>query len=74
MHAVIVGASLDDGDFLEVQPLFAPNIVIGFGRIEGRSVGIIANQPSQMAGCLDIDASEKAAASSGSATRSTSRS
>lgn len=48
------------GDFLEVQPLFAPNIVIGFGRIEGRSVGIIANQPSQMAGTLNIDAGEKA--------------
>lgn len=48
------------GDFLEVQPLFAPNIVIGFGRIEGRTVGVIANQPSQMAGTLNIDAGEKA--------------
>jgi propionyl-CoA carboxylase beta chain len=48
------------GEFLEVQPLFAPNIVIGFGRIEGRTVGIIANQPSQMAGTLNIDAGEKA--------------
>lgn len=48
------------GEFLEVQPLFAPNIVIGFGRIEGRSVGIIANQPSQMAGTLNIEAGEKA--------------
>ena len=52
---------LDDGEFLEVQPLFAPNIVIGFGRVEGHSVGIVANQPMQFAGTLDIDASEKAA-------------
>ena len=52
---------VDDGDFLEVQPLFAANIVVGFGRIEGRSVGIIANQPSQMAGTLNIDAGEKGA-------------
>ena len=52
---------LDDGEFLEVHALFAPNIVVGFGRIEGRSVGIVANQPTQFAGCLDIDASEKAA-------------
>ena len=52
---------VDDGDFLEVQPLFAPNILIGFGRVEGRSVGIIANQPSVMAGTLNIDAGEKAA-------------
>ena len=44
-----------------MQPLFAPNILIGFGRVEGRSVGIIANQPNQMAGTLNIDASEKAA-------------
>ncbi|EFQ83774.1 carboxyl transferase domain protein [Aeromicrobium marinum DSM 15272] len=52
---------LDDGDFLEVQSMFAPNIVIGYGRVEGRSVGIVGNQPMQFAGCLDIDASEKAA-------------
>jgi propionyl-CoA carboxylase beta chain len=43
-----------------VQPLFAPNIVIGFGRVEGRSVGVIANQPNHMAGTLNIDAGEKA--------------
>ncbi|MBW9213755.1 acyl-CoA carboxylase subunit beta [Mumia sp. zg.B53] len=60
MHTVIESV-LDDGDFLEVQPLFAPNILIGFGRVEGRSVGIVANQPMQFAGTLDIDASEKAA-------------
>jgi propionyl-CoA carboxylase beta chain len=60
MHHVIE-AVVDDGDFLEVQPLFAPNILIGFGRVEGRSVGVVANQPMQFAGTLDIDASEKAA-------------
>jgi propionyl-CoA carboxylase beta chain len=52
---------LDDQDFLEVQPLFAPNIIVGFGRIEGRSIGVVGNQPMQFAGTLDIDASEKAA-------------
>jgi propionyl-CoA carboxylase beta chain len=57
----VVAAVVDDGDFLEVQPLFAPNIVIGFGRVEGRNVGVVANQPLQLAGTLDIDASEKAA-------------
>jgi propionyl-CoA carboxylase beta chain len=60
MHDVIT-AVLDDEDFLEVQELFAPNILVGFGRVEGQSVGIVANQPMQFAGCLDIDASEKAA-------------
>ena len=53
--------SLDDEEFLEVQALFAPNIVVGFGRVEGRPVGVVANQPMQFAGTLDIDASEKAA-------------
>nr|WP_231918550.1 acyl-CoA carboxylase subunit beta [Microlunatus sagamiharensis] len=60
MHEVIAHV-LDDGDFLEVQELFAPNILVGFGRIDGRSVGVVANQPQHFAGCLDIDASEKAA-------------
>ncbi|WP_051098610.1 carboxyl transferase domain-containing protein [Sporichthya polymorpha] len=60
MHTVIEKV-LDDGEFLEVQPMFAPNIIVGFGRVDGRSVGIVANQPMQFAGCLDIDASEKAA-------------
>ena len=60
MHEVIHRV-VDDGEFLEVQELFAPNILVGFGRIEGQSVGIVANQPTQYAGCLDIDASEKAA-------------
>ena len=52
---------LDDGEFLEVHALFAPNIVVGFGRIEGHPVGVVANQPMHFAGTLDIDASEKAA-------------
>lgn len=58
--AIIEGV-VDGGSFLEVQPLFAPNIVIGFARVEGESVGIIANQPNHMAGTLNIDAGEKAA-------------
>jgi propionyl-CoA carboxylase beta chain len=48
-------------DFLEVQPLYAQNIVVGFGRVEGHPVGVVANQPLHFAGCLDIAASEKAA-------------
>ncbi|MFG1603009.1 acyl-CoA carboxylase subunit beta [Actinoplanes sp. NPDC049265] len=48
-------------DFLEVQPLYAQNIVVGFGRVEGRPVGVVANQPMNLAGTLDIAASEKAA-------------
>jgi propionyl-CoA carboxylase beta chain len=60
MHEVIT-AVLDDEEFLEVQALFAPNILVGFGRVEGKSVGVVANQPMQFAGTLDIDASEKAA-------------
>ncbi|MFI5606277.1 acyl-CoA carboxylase subunit beta [Amycolatopsis sp. NPDC051903] len=60
MHEVITRV-LDDGEFLEVHELFAPNILVGFGRVDGQSVGIVANQPTQFAGCLDISASEKAA-------------
>jgi len=60
MHSVIERV-LDDGDFLEVQPMYAPNILIGYGRVEGRSVGVVANQPTQFAGTLDINAAEKAA-------------
>jgi len=60
MHEVIAHV-VDDEEFLEVQPLFAPNIVVGFARVEGRPVGVVANQPMQFAGTLDIDASEKAA-------------
>ncbi|HSI92344.1 MAG TPA: acyl-CoA carboxylase subunit beta [Jiangellaceae bacterium] len=60
MHQAIVSV-LDDDEFLDVHAMFAPNIIVGFGRIEGRSVGVVANQPMQFAGTLDIDASEKAA-------------
>jgi propionyl-CoA carboxylase beta chain len=60
MHRVIEHV-LDDGEFLEVAPLYAQNIVVGFGRVEGRPVGVVANQPMHFAGCLDIAASEKAA-------------
>jgi propionyl-CoA carboxylase beta chain len=60
MHKVF-RAVLDEGEFLEVMELFAPNIIVGYGRIEGRAVGVVANQPMQLAGTLDIDASEKAA-------------
>ncbi|MEW2390368.1 acyl-CoA carboxylase subunit beta [Streptomyces venezuelae] len=60
MHGVIEHV-LDDAEFFETQPLFAPNILTGFGRIEGHPVGIVANQPTQFAGCLNIDASEKGA-------------
>jgi propionyl-CoA carboxylase beta chain len=60
MHHIIEHL-LDDGEFLEVQALFAPNIVVGFGRVEGHPVGVVANQPLHLAGCLDIDAAEKAA-------------
>jgi propionyl-CoA carboxylase beta chain len=60
MHRV-VEAVLDEGEFLEVMPLYAQNIVVGFGRVEGHPVGVVANQPMHFAGCLDIAASEKAA-------------
>ncbi|WP_198587275.1 acyl-CoA carboxylase subunit beta [Glycomyces xiaoerkulensis] len=60
MHKVL-HAVLDDGEFLETQELFAKNIVTGFGRLDGRPVGIVANQPMHFAGTLDIDASEKGA-------------
>lgn len=60
MHELIEKV-LDEGDFMEVQPAFAGNIIVGFGRIEGSTVGIVANQPLVLAGCLDIDSSRKAA-------------
>lgn len=59
MHEVI-RRIVDGGDFLEVQALYAENMIVGFGRVLGRPVGIIANQPLVKAGCLDIDASDKA--------------
>jgi len=58
---VLITALIDEGEFLEIHALYAPNIIVGFGRIEGQSVGIIANQPQQLAGTLDINSSEKAA-------------
>ncbi len=60
MHEV-VRKVLDEGDFFEIQPGHAGNILVGFGRIEGSSVGVVANQPTVLAGCLDINSSKKAA-------------
>ena len=57
----VIRRVVDDGDFLEIQPGWAPNILIGFARLGGRSVGIVAQQPAILAGALDIDASIKAA-------------
>jgi propionyl-CoA carboxylase beta chain len=57
----IITTVLDDRYFFEVQAAYAPNIVVGFGRLGGRPVGIVANQPAHLAGCLDINASLKAA-------------
>ncbi|MEG3155977.1 acyl-CoA carboxylase subunit beta [Sphingomonas sp. RB1R13] len=60
MHELIRKVA-DEGDFFEVQPKHAANIIIGFCRIEGRTVGVVANQPMVLAGCLDINSSKKAA-------------
>ncbi len=60
VRSVIAGV-VDFGTFLELHEQFAPNVVVGFARIEGHAVGVVANQPLVLAGCLDIDASEKAA-------------
>ncbi|HEX2107280.1 MAG TPA: carboxyl transferase domain-containing protein, partial [Nitrososphaera sp.] len=57
----IIKSIIDNGDFFEVHELFAENIIVGFARMGGRSVGIIANQPMYLAGALDIDSSNKAA-------------
>jgi acetyl-CoA carboxylase carboxyltransferase component len=56
----VIGKIVDNGDFFEIQPYWAQNIVTGFARVGGRVIGIIANQAKHMAGCLDIDASDKA--------------
>jgi len=56
----IITTIVDNGDFMEVQPYYAMNIITGFARLNGRSIGIIANQPKVLAGCLDINASDKA--------------
>ena len=52
---------MDDYEFFEIMPDFARNIVIGFSRLDGRTVGVVGNQPNALAGCLDIDASVKGA-------------
>ena len=57
----VITEILDDGGFLEVQEAWAGNIVVGFGHLAGQTVGVVANQPKMLAGCLDIDASDKAA-------------
>jgi acetyl-CoA carboxylase carboxyltransferase component len=57
----VITAITDNGDFFEVQPKFAKNIIVGFARFNGQSVGIVANQPSQLAGVLDVNASRKGA-------------
>ena len=57
----VIGAIIDNGEFLEVHKDYAQNIIVGFARFNGQSVGIIANQPNKMAGVLDINASRKAA-------------
>ncbi len=57
----IIGSVVDDGDFFEVHELFAPNVIVGYARLNGRAVGIVANQPLHLAGALDIDSSNKAA-------------
>ena len=57
----VIARVVDSGDFLEVHEHFARNIVVGFARLDGRTVGIVANQPAFLAGCLDIDSSVKAA-------------
>ncbi len=55
----IIRAIADNGDFMEVQPYYAMNIITGFVRLNGKSIGVIANQPKVLAGCLDINASDK---------------
>jgi len=57
----VINKVLDDGYFFELMPAYAKNIIIGFGRMNGKTVSIVANQPMELAGCLDIDASVKAA-------------
>ncbi|MBR4218801.1 MAG: methylmalonyl-CoA carboxyltransferase, partial [Bacteroidales bacterium] len=57
----VIYGIVDNGEFLEIQPNYAPNIIIGFARFNGMSVGIVANQPKYLAGCLDINASRKGA-------------
>jgi len=60
MHAVI-NAVVDENEFFEIHKYFAPNAVVGFARIDGKTVGIVANNPAHLAGCLDVDSSDKIA-------------
>ena len=73
MHDVLRRV-VDDGEFFEMQPAWAGNILIGFARLGGRPVGIVAQQPAVLAGALDIDASVKAARFVRTCDASTSRS
>src|SRR5436189_1908431 len=57
----LIAKAVDDGDFFELQPNYAANILIGFARMEGATIGIVANQPMVLAGCLDIDSARKGA-------------
>ncbi len=57
----LIAKVVDDGDFFEIQPDYAKNIIVGLGRIEGATVGFVANQPMVLAGCLDIDSARKGA-------------
>ncbi len=57
----LIGKVVDDGDFFELQPNYAGNILIGFARMEGATIGVVANQPMVLAGCLDIDSARKGA-------------
>ena len=57
----VIDCVVDDRDFMEVQPLFARNLIVGFARLAGHPIGIVANQPSVLAGTLDIDSSVKGA-------------
>src|SRR3546814_10080534 len=59
MHELI-RKTVDEGDFFEVQPAHAGNIICGFGSVEGRTIGIVANQPTVLTGCLDLKDSKKA--------------
>jgi propionyl-CoA carboxylase beta chain len=57
----LIAKVVDEGDFFELQPTYARNIIVGFARLAGSTIGIVANQPTVLAGCLDIDSSRKAA-------------
>lgn len=58
---IVIDTILDRNEFYEIMPEYAKNILTGFGEVEGKVIGIVANQPQVLAGCLDIDASVKAA-------------